>query len=64
MGTLLIILGVLFLTLIILLPLLEKYAAKGEENGRNQKDYSHLTRYIFPLIALLIVLQILNYYFF
>lgn len=59
MGTLLIILGVLFLTLVVLVPLLEKYASKG-----GQKDYSHLTRYIFPLIALLIVLQILNYYFF
>lgn len=64
MGTLLIILGVLFLTLMILVPLLEKYAAKGESTGRSPKDYSHLTRYIFPLIALLIVLQILNYYFF
>ena len=59
MGTLLIILGVLFLSLIILVPLVERYASKGEA-----KDYSHLARYIFPLIALLIVLQILNYYFF
>ncbi|BES70148.1 hypothetical protein RE428_11660 [Marinobacter nanhaiticus D15-8W] len=64
MGTLLIILGVLFLTLVILVPLWEKYAAKGDQKGRSPKDYSHLARYIFPLIALLIVLQILNYYFF
>lgn len=59
MGTLLIILGVLFLTLIVVVSLVEKYAAKGDP-----KDYSHLTRYIFPVLALLIVLQILNYYFF
>ncbi|WP_148863826.1 hypothetical protein [Marinobacter fonticola] len=59
MGTLLAILGILFVTLIVLVPFLEKYASKTEP-----KDYSHLARYIFPLIALLIVLQILSYYFF
>jgi len=59
MGTLLIILAVLFLALIVILPLVEKYAPK--EEGRN---YGNLTRFIFPLVALLIVAQMIRYYFF
>ncbi|HET8802806.1 MAG TPA: hypothetical protein VFN01_16675 [Marinobacter sp.] len=59
MGTLLIILGVLFLSLIVLIPLIEKFAPKGE-----QREFGNLTRYIFPLVAALIVLQMMNYYFF
>ena len=59
MGTLLIILGVLFLSLIVLIPLIEKFAPKGEH-----REFGNLTRYIFPLVAALIVLQMMKYYFF
>ena len=59
MGTLLIILVVLFLTLIVVLPLVEKYAPKGEA-----RNAGNLSRFIFPLVALLIVAQIIRYYFF
>ena len=58
MGTLLAILAVLFLGLIIIIPLVEKYAPKGEN-----RDYSKVTRWILPLIALLIVLQMLRHFF-
>ncbi|MGO1501109.1 MAG: hypothetical protein ACTHWH_07475 [Marinobacter sp.] len=58
MGTLLIILAVLFLALIVILPLIEKYAPKGEA-----RNYGNLTRFIFPLVALLIVVQMIWYYF-
>jgi hypothetical protein len=59
MGTLLIILVVLFLALIVILPLIEKYAPKGEASNNG-----NLTRFIFPLVALLIVAQMIRYYFF
>lgn len=59
MGTLLIILAVLFLALIVILPLVEKYAPKGEE-----RNYGNITRFILPLVALLIVAQMVRYYFF
>lgn len=58
MDTLLTILAVLFLGLIIIVPLIEKYAPKGET-----RDYSHITRWIIPLMALLIVLQLVRHYF-
>lgn len=58
MGTLLTILAVLFLGLIIIVPLIEKYAPKGDA-----RDYSHITRWIIPLLAVLIVLQIVRHYF-
>lgn len=58
MGTLLIILAILFVALIVILPLVEKYAPKGEE-----RDYGKLTRLIFPLMALLLVAQLVRYYF-
>lgn len=58
MSTLLIILAVLFLALIIILPLIEKYAPKGEA-----RNYGNLTRFIFPLVAVLIVVQLIWYYF-
>lgn len=58
MTTLLIILAVLFLALIVILPLIEKYAPKGEA-----RNYGNLTRFIFPLVALLIVAQMIWYYF-
>ncbi len=59
METLLIILAVLFLALIIILPLVEKYAPKDDGSS-----YGNLTRFIFPLVALLIVVQMIRYYFF
>lgn len=58
MGTLLIILAVLFLALFVIVPLVEKYAPK--EEGRS---YANITRWIMPLIALLIVLQLFRHYF-
>ena len=59
METLLIILATLFVALIVILPLIEKYAPKGEP-----RDYGNLTRFIFPLMAVLIVAQIIRHFFF
>jgi hypothetical protein len=59
METLLIILAVLFLALIVILPLVEKYAPKGES-----RDYGKLTRFIFPLMAVLLVAQLIRHFFF
>jgi hypothetical protein len=59
METLLIILAVLFVALIVILPLVEKYAPKGES-----RDYGNLTRFIFPLMAVLIVAQMIRHFFF
>jgi hypothetical protein len=58
MGTLLTILAVLFLGLIIIVPLIEKYAPKGET-----RNYGNIARWIMPLVALLIVLQLFRHYF-
>ena len=59
METLLIILAVLFVALIVILPLVEKYAPKGEP-----RDYGNLTRFIFPLMAVLILAQMIRHFFF
>lgn len=59
MKALLIILTVLFVTLIVVLPLVEKYAPK--DDGRSS---GNLSRFIFPLVAVLIIAQIVRYYFF
>lgn len=58
MGTLLTILAVLFLGLIVIIPLVEKYAPRGEA-----RDYSRITRWILPLLALFLVLQMLRHFF-
>ena len=58
MGTLIIILAVLFVSLIVVIPLIEKYAPKSEG-----QDYSKLTRWIIPLMILLLVAQLLRYAF-
>jgi hypothetical protein len=58
MGTLLTILAVLFLVLIVVIPLIEKFAPKGEA-----RDYGNITRWIIPLMALVFVLQLLRHYF-
>jgi hypothetical protein len=59
METLLIILAVLFVALIVILPLVEKYAPKGES-----RDNGNLTRFIFPLMAVLILAQMIRHFFF
>lgn len=58
MGTLLTIIAVLFVALFIIIPLVEKYAPKGE--GR---DYGNIARWIIPLMALILVLQLIRHYF-
>ncbi|AOY86813.1 hypothetical protein BKP64_00705 [Marinobacter salinus] len=58
MGTLLTILAVLFVALIIIVPLVEKYAPKGED-----RSYGNITRWVIPLVALLILLQLFRHYF-
>ncbi|MFN2361511.1 MAG: hypothetical protein ABR522_10620 [Marinobacter sp.] len=58
METLLIILAVLFLALIVIIPLVEKYAPKGE-----LKSFGNITRWIIPLMVLVLVLQLLRQYF-
>lgn len=58
MGTLLAILAVLFLALILIVPLVEKYAPKGES-----RDYGNITRWLIPLMAVALVLQLFRYYF-
>ncbi|KEF31308.1 hypothetical protein D777_01657 [Marinobacter nitratireducens] len=59
MGTLLTILAVLFIALIIIIPLVEKYAPKGEP-----RDYGNIARWIIPLMMVILVLQLVRYYFF
>jgi hypothetical protein len=59
MEILLIILVVLFVALIVILPLVEKYAPKGES-----RDYGNITRFIFPLMAVLILAQMIRHFFF
>ncbi len=57
MTTLITILAVLFLSLIVVIPLVEKYTKK---HGPIQTGNMH--RYIFPLLAVLLVLGVLRYY--
>lgn len=59
MGTMLVILGILFLALFILVPLMEKFGTKG-----NDQQLNKISRFIFPLVVLLAVLQAVNYFFF
>lgn len=58
MGVLLAILAVLFLALVIIIPLIEKYASNSE-----QRDYSKITRWIIPMMLLVLVLQLLRHMF-
>lgn len=58
MATLITIIAILFLTLLVIVPMWEKYAARHETY-----DFGRLSRYIMPLMALLIVLQLIRYYF-
>lgn len=59
MGTLLMILGVLFLALFIIIPLVERYGKR-----HSPEELGKLTRWIFPLIMVLMVLQAVRYFFF
>lgn len=59
MMNLLAIITVLVLALVVLVPFMEKHAKKGEP-----RDYGNLTRFLFPLMGVLIVLQLIRYYFF
>lgn len=53
MADLFIILGTLFLALIIVVPLMEKFG-KPHDN----QDINRLSRWVFPLVALLILVQL------
>jgi hypothetical protein len=57
MTTLITILAVLFLSLIVVIPLVEKYTRK---HGPIQTG--NMQRYIFPLLAVLLVLAVLRFY--
>jgi hypothetical protein len=59
MSNVLIIIGSLLLALVIIVPLVEKYGKKSSE-----EDARSLSRYVLPLMALLLALQIIGFYFF
>ena len=59
MGNLLLILGVLFLALVIILPLVEKFGPK-----QTDKEVSKMSRYIFPLVGILMIIQTIIYFYF
>lgn len=63
MMNLLAIITVLILVLVVVVPLMEKHAKKAEKQGE-PRDYGNITRFLFPLMGLLIVLQLIRYYFF
>lgn len=52
------IIGIVFLSLIILVPLIERFGPR-----MSSESLGKLSRYFLPLIALLLVLQILNHIF-
>lgn len=62
MNTLLVILSVLFITLLVGIPLLERFSGKnaGEGEGMN---YGNISRFVFPLMAALIIVQMIRYWF-
>ncbi|OEY65261.1 hypothetical protein [Marinobacter sp. X15-166B] len=62
MKALVIILGVLFIVLLVGIPLLERYSSKSSEAGAG-KDYGSLSRFVLPLVALLIIVQMIRYWF-
>jgi hypothetical protein len=53
---LLIILGVLFIALLIIIPLVERYGQRSSE-----EQIHKMTRWIFPLLLLLMVFQAIRY---
>ena len=59
MSNVLFIIGGLLLALLIIVPLVEKFGKKNSE-----KDANSLARYVLPLMAILLALQIIGFYFF
>ncbi|GAB2189739.1 hypothetical protein MAH1_13470 [Sessilibacter sp. MAH1] len=55
---LLLILGILFIALFILIPVLERYG-----KSYSPEEVSKISRWAMPLVALLIIVQILLYFF-
>ncbi|MCB5228299.1 hypothetical protein JAO78_015950 [Alishewanella sp. 16-MA] len=51
------ILAVLFLALMILVPVMEKFAKKGDTA---EQDYRKYSRWILPLVALVLIAQLLK----
>ncbi len=58
MGTLLAILAILFLALVVIVPLVERFGKRysSEELGK-------ITRWFFPLLMVLMIAQALRYFF-
>ncbi len=59
MGNLLIVLGALFVLLLLVVPLIERFGGK-----QSDRDISKLSRFILPLVALLLLLQAIRHFFF
>jgi cadmium resistance protein CadD (predicted permease) len=58
MGNLLTILVILFVSLFVLVTLLEKFGKKTEE-----QDLSKLTRWVYPLMAIMLGAYLVKYFF-
>lgn len=52
------ILGALFLALIIIIPIIERFGPKVSNENTNK-----MARYILPLVAILLILQLLSHVF-
>ncbi len=59
MGNLLTILGVLLLALVIIVPLVERFGRRHSD-----KELNSISRWVIPLLAVLMVAQALRYFFF
>ncbi|MBT3531796.1 MAG: hypothetical protein HOF74_08490 [Gammaproteobacteria bacterium] len=57
MGVLIIILGILFASLFILIPLLEKY---GKE--RSPEELQKITRFFLPLMIIMLIAMAVRYF--
>ncbi len=57
MGTLLTILAVLLVSLLVIVPLVERYGKRY-----SSEDLNKLTRWFFPLLLLLMIMQALRYF--
>ena len=57
MGVLLIILGVLFATLIIVIPLLEKHGTE-----RSPEELQKISRYMMPLMIVMLIAMAFRYF--
>lgn len=59
MPVIVIILGILFATLIIGMPLIEKYSSE-----KSDEELSKITRYMTPLMIIMIIAMAARYFFF